>query len=264
MTVLGDATRLVRDSVDRVTVRLGFGHSEDRLAQDAQAYWSDSTQEPAWRDNSHFRDAPAFQAAVDWESVGRDHWELFERLARVTPFDGQLSRVVEWGCGGGANAVAFAPRCKEFVGVDVNAESVAECGRQVAAHGDTPFSGVVVDLNRPEDAVDQIGEVDLFLCLYVLELVPSPDYGLRLMRIAHRLLADGGLALVQIKYHTGSWRTASRRHRYRGAVAASMTSYPIDVFWSRMTEIGLRPEACYLVPRNALDTRYAYYLLRKA
>jgi hypothetical protein len=87
---------------------------------------------------------------------------------------------------------------------------------------------------------------------------------MRILQIARQVLENGGLAFIQIKYQTTDWRTAPRRHRYRGTRAAGMTSYPIDDFWIRMTELGLHPEACYLVPHNALDSRYAYYLLSKS
>ena len=66
-----------------------------------------------------------------WDVVGRGHLELFDRLARVVERKEQLGTVVEWGCGGGANAVSFAPRCSSFVGVDISQDSLDECARQV-------------------------------------------------------------------------------------------------------------------------------------
>jgi hypothetical protein len=262
--LISDTKSLVRDVIDHSAARIGFGHSEGRLARDAQAYWQGEAGGARWRSYSHFRDAEVFGADVGWESVGEQHRALFERLARVVEFDGQLDRVIEWGCGGGANAVAFAPDCaKEFVGVDVTAESLRECGRQVARVSDTQFLPVLADIAKPENVLGKVGPCDLFLCLYVLELVPSPEYGMRILQIAQELLVKGGLAFVQIKYDTGTWRTGSRRRGYRGSVAASMTSYPISEFWTAAAAMGLRPEACYLVPENALDSRYAYFLLSK-
>lgn len=263
MFALADKKSLLRDALDRATVRLGFGHSEGRLVDDAKAYWVDGVSEPTWRSFSHFRDADVFRT-TEWEAVGQGHWKLFEQMARVRPRDGKYSRIVEWGCGGGSNALAFAPHGDEFIGVDVTRASLDECARQLAEQRPaTRFTPVLADMTHPEKAAEQVGPVDLFLCVYVLELVPSPDYGLRIMRIAHELLNQGGLAFVQIKYQTTDWRTASRRHRYRGSVAAGMTSYPIDEFWTQMESVGFQPEACHLVPRNNLDSRYAYYLLSK-
>lgn len=267
MSLANRLKSLVRDVGDRAAVRVGLSHSEERLAGDAGAYWTGAAGGQAWRNDSHFRDGSVF-ADVSWAAVGAEHWRLFERLARVCePAAGsgrRLDRMVEWGCGGGSNAVAFAPQCEvEFVGVDITPESVEECRRQVAEVTGTNFSGVVVDVADPEAALSRIEPCDLFLCVYVLELVPSPAYGLRVMDCAQRLLRPGGLAFVQVKYDTGRWNTGSRRRSYRGSTAASMTSYRIDEFWSAMAARGLQPEACYLVPENELDQRYAYYLLRK-
>lgn len=279
MCPLADKKSMVREALDRATVRLGFGHSQERLVDDARAYWVDGTAEETWRGFSHFRDADTFRT-TDWESVGLEHWRLFERLSRVradhpVPAGGttgenghagpvsHYGRIVEWGCGGGANALAFAPHCDEIIGVDVNQQTLDECGRQLAAVPGTAFTPVLADMSDPEAAARDIGQVDVFLCLYVLELVPSPEYGLRIMKIAHELLRPGGIAFVQIKYQTTHWRTAPRRHRYRGSRAAGMTSYPIDDFWTRTADLGFRPEACHLIPQNSLDTRYAYYLLTK-
>jgi hypothetical protein len=160
---------------------------------------------------------------------------------------------------------AFAPRCDEFIGVDVaEAATLAECARQVAEVCNTPFIPVLVKIPDPEAAVRMISpKCDLFLCFYVLELVPSQEYGLRLPRIAHDVLTDDGLALVQIKYSTRSWRTLPRRRHYR-AHLADMTTYPIDEFWVAAERCGLRPEAVHIVPKNALDEHYAYFLMTRS
>lgn len=172
--------------------------------------------------------------------------------------------MVEWGCGGGANAVHFGPMAEEFVGADVSAASLEECERQARAAGAKQFVPVLVDVREPEAAVAEIGPpCDLFLCTYVLELVPTPEYGLRILRIAADLLAERGLALVQIKYATASWRTRPRRRKYQRDVAG-MTSYRIEDFWQAATECGLRPHFVQLVPRNELDERYAYFLCTRS
>lgn len=186
---------------------------------------------------------------------------MFERLARVPRRPDRLRSILEWGCGGGANAVHFAPRGSSFVGVDISQESLDECARQVARTTSTPFQPILIDADDPEAALEQLTEpCDLFTSFYVFELIISQEYGARLLRIARRALADDGLAFIQIKYDIGSWRTRPRRRGYRSGLA-DMTTYRIDVFWSLAQECGLEPEAVYLVPKNELDERYAYFLL---
>jgi hypothetical protein len=262
MNLIQSAKTLVRDGVDRLPARQWTrrGPDDARIAIESQQYW-EGERGSDWRGDSHFRaDSPVDDST--WLGIGRDHLALFTKLAAVVG-DHKLGRVVEWGCGGGANAVAFAPHCTEFIGVDVAQATLDECSRQVAEVCDTPFVPVLAEVAAPEAAAQKIAPgCDLFLCIYVLELVPSQEYGLRLMRIAHDLLADGGLALVQIKYSTRSWRTLPRRRRYR-AHLADMTTYPIDEFWVAAEQCGLRPEVVHIVPKTDVDERYAYFLLSR-
>jgi SAM-dependent methyltransferase len=250
-----------RNQTHFVLGQLGFAHSGDRLTRDALQYWS-GTRDDRLLNDSHWRKGSKFEDIALWTAMGQEHLQLFQRLRRTAVEPAPLKRIVDWGCGGGANAVSFAPLAQEFIGVDIVAENVDECARQVALACSTRFLKVVADIACPEDTAREIpGPCDLFLCMYVLELVPTQAYGLRLMRIAYDLLASGGQAFVQIKYATGSWRTRPRQRRYRSSVAG--VTYRIDEFWTAMVNIGFRPEALALVPKNELDERYAYFLLSK-
>ena len=262
--LLGTAKALVRDGLDQVLTRVGLAQSEAALTRDAQSYWSNPS-EKHWADNSHFRLGGDLGEEA-WNQIGQQHLDLWRRCARFMSFERPLQRVVEWGCGGGANAVQFAPLTSDvFIGVDVADRSVYECQKEVEAVCDTPFVPVVIDVASPELATRAITDpVDLILCLYVFELIPTPEYGRRLLRIFRDLLADDGLALVQIKYRTRSWLTAPRRRRYRGSTVASMTTYRIEEFWTAASACGLKPELVTLVPKNPLDERYGYFLLSRS
>ena len=250
-----------RSRAQFVLGQLGFTHSGGRLTRDSWQYWS-GTRDDGLLNDSHWRKGTKFEDTALWAAMGQEHLQLFQRLRRTTVEPAPLKRIVDWGCGGGANAVSFAPLAQEFIGVDIVADNVDECERQVALACSTPFFKVVADIARPEETAREIPRpCDLFLCLYVLELVPTQAYGLRLMRIAYDLLAPGGQAFVQVKYATGSWRTRPRRRSYRSSVAG--ITYRIDEFWTAMANIGFRPEAVTLVPKNELDERYAYFLLSK-
>jgi len=240
---------------------VGFAHSPARLQRDAARYWASDDEH--WRDDSHWRGGSKFAGTGLWEAMGQEHLRLYQRLRAASAVDpAPPGQIVDWGCGGGANAVAFAPLGEGLTGVDLSAESVAECEKQVIEAAQVPFTGVVASVARPEDAIRDIPRpCGLFVCLYVLELVPDQAYGLRLMRIAHDLLVPGGQAFVQVKYATNSWRTMTRRRDYRRAVAGC--TYRIEEFWAAMTAVGFSPEAVTLVPRNDLDERYAYFLLSK-
>jgi SAM-dependent methyltransferase len=246
----------------RTLVSLGFRQSEARISADSQRYWARSGGK-RWAADSHWRSAPVFDGSDLWSRIGREHLDLFERGARMVGFTRPWRRVVEWGCGGGANAVHFAPRADEFVGIDISTDTLDECARQVATVCDTPFRSVPIDVADPEQATRLVdGECDIFLCFYVFELIPTPEYGARILRIARELLAPGGLALIQVKYDDGRWSTRPRRRSYTAGLA-DMTTYPVPAFWQLAENCGFTPEMVHLVPRNQLDERYAYFLLTK-
>jgi hypothetical protein len=247
--------RYVRARWDRV----GVPQAEDRVVAEAAAFWTDPRAE-GWRPASHWHDG----LGGLWDSVGEESLRISERLVRVTGRGLPAGRTIDWGAGGGANAVAFAPRCEEFVAADVVRSSIEECARQVRRVCDTPVRTELIDIVEPEAVAQRLGSgsCDLFLCFYVFELLPSKAYGARVLAIAADLLRPGGVAVVQVKYATADVETWSRRRAYRRGLAA-MTTYGIDEFWRLSTRQGLTPRAIELVPSNELDQRYAYYLLTK-
>lgn len=254
------ALRRGEEILQRSLATVGVRQAEGTIAADSQKYWK-RPDDGRWKANSHWRASDPFAGNDLWARIGAEHLAMFEAGARMVGSARPWSHVVEWGCGGGANAVHFAPRCDEFIGVDISPETLDECRRQVAATCDTRFRAIEIAVDQPEAALREIDvKCDIFLCFYVFELIPTPAYGERLLRIARELLAPGGLALIQIKYDAGRWRTKPRHRSYRSGLA-EMTTYPIDSFWQLATKCGLTPHSVRLVPKNELDERYAYFFM---
>lgn len=248
--------------MDRALERIGVVDSEDEIIVAANAVWN-APAEALSKGNIHFRGAGPFSNDALWLEIGREHLELYKSFARAVGFDRPLRSVVDWGCGGGLNAFQFGPLADEYVGVDVAVATLDECERQAKTAGTPKFRPILIEIAQPEAAIDQIStQCDLFLCTYVFEVFPTRDYGLRILRIAEQLLAPGGMAFVQIKYATGSRRTASYRRGYRRNLS-QMAAYFIDEFWLSAQDCGLMPKLVTLVPQHVLDPRYAYFLLMK-
>jgi SAM-dependent methyltransferase len=238
---------------------MGRSQQLSRRVRDAHGYWTGHSGD-RWLSDSHWRNGLDDDV---WLEVGQEHLALFDRFCKALDRDGDLGVVIDWGCGGGANAVAFGPKAEKFIAADVSEDSVNECVRQLNAVCDTPTQSLVIDLENPEAAaVGLEGMCDVFLCVYVLELTAGPDEALRIVRIAQRLLASGGIAFVQVKYHNADWRTKGHKRNYRRNLA-NMTTFGIDEFWSLAEQCGLTPRLITLVPQNRLDSRYAYYALTK-
>ena len=252
-------TTRVRLWVLRAAQWLGISQSEAAVTQAATRYWSG---EPGgqFRRDSHWQGT---LEEADWLELGRQHLELFHSFAGLLGVERPVQRVVEWGCGGGANAVHFAQEAEAFVGVDVSQASLDECARQLERAGlGERFQPVLIDLEHPERATAQIETCDLYLCTYVFELIPGPEYAERLLAIARDLLRPGGAAVVQVKYATNNWRTRPHNLAYR-LNAANTTTFRIEAFWQMAEAAGLEPKAVTLVPQQPLinDERYAYFLL---
>ncbi|KMO73487.1 methyltransferase domain-containing protein [Mycolicibacterium chlorophenolicum] len=231
-----------------------------RTREQAARYWSATGSDVSWQSNSHWRDGIGDQA---FEEIGRDHWLIYQRFARALRIQAP-GRVIEWGAGGGANAAAFAPRAQGFIAADISLDNLAECARQVKSACSTPLETRRIDLSNPTAAADGLQDAcDTFLCLYVIELTVGVEAVRSILGIAQRVLRPGGMAFVQMKYHTGESYTRGWRGLAYTRNLASTTTFTIEEFWRLADECGLSPQLIYLVPHNRLDSRYAYYALIK-
>jgi 2-polyprenyl-3-methyl-5-hydroxy-6-metoxy-1,4-benzoquinol methylase len=243
---------------------LSLEQSEERIIGDSQRYWNDSSNE--WFGQfSHWRGFGIFADDSRWLELGRAHFRLYEEFCRVIGVERPLKRIVEWGCGGGMNAVQFGPEADEFYGVDIAQASLNECGKQMASAGILNFVPVLIEASDPEAALARVrGPCDLFFSAYVFECLPSPEYGVRVLRVAYELLRPSGMAIIQIKYSDMNWRSESRKWAYGSNLAWNAT-YRIEEFWLAAEERGFTPKSVTLLPKQPLldDRNYAYFLLLK-
>jgi 2-polyprenyl-3-methyl-5-hydroxy-6-metoxy-1,4-benzoquinol methylase len=254
----------------RLALGVLFGHiagrkePETKLIKDSQSYWNTQSSR-SYEQDSHWRGGGIFADESRWVALGLQHLQLYQEFARIAPLGRPLKRIVEWGCGGGMNAIHFGHLADEFCGIDIARASLEECKKQMSSVGLHNFTPILIEASEPEAALGRVAEpCELFLCTYVFEVLPSPEYGIRILRIAHQLLAPGGMALVQIKYKD-SWRTASRMWGYAKNLAWH-TTYRIEEFWQAAEQSGFTAKMITLVPKQTLinDQNYAYFLLLKS
>jgi len=231
---------------------------ESKLAADAGAYWSESHDEEFLRDQSHWLGHGRYNDEGLWRRIGQRHHQMVETLCRFSGRQKPIRHMVEWGPGGGANAVAFAPELASFTGVDISRPNLQQCQQQLASEGFDNFHGIAIDPTAPETVLGECQQpCDLFLCTAVYQHFPSKQYGERVTNLAARLLNRDGVALIQIRYDDGKRKFRAKTRDYK-ANATFFTSYAIDEFWTVAESAGFEPLAVRLNPQ----ANYAYYFLK--
>jgi 2-polyprenyl-3-methyl-5-hydroxy-6-metoxy-1,4-benzoquinol methylase len=238
---------------------------EEKIIAEAQQYWNDPSRQEL-QQFTHNRGAGVFQDEEKWLSIGRQTLNIFQELVRAVQSGTSFTNIVEWGCGGGANALYFAPMAQTFYGLDISKDALNECARQLDLAGFSNYRMVEINASEPEKALQDISHpVDLFFCIHVLEVLPSKNYTERILAITSQMLRPGGMAFLQYKYTTPRWDTQPKRWSY-SSDPPNMTTYWIDEFWQVCQKHGLMPRVLKLVPpRDPQDTgrRYAYVLCVK-
>jgi Methyltransferase domain len=258
---LGDRARLLWLGL------LGRGQSEEELARVTMQYWNDGDKAGVdLKDYSHWAGAGPWQDREKWLSLGRVHFEMYEQLCLVTGTRRPLDSAVEWGSGGGANAIHFINEVRNFCGIEIAQPSLDECGRVLTESGFSGFQPVLISAEAPEQALELApGPFDLFLSTYVYELLPGRGYGERITRVAWQMLKPGGLALIQIRYDDGSSRSSQKNADYFRH-STRFTSYRVEEFWVLAEKIGFEPRYVRLVPQKTAGFSgdlYAYFAMTK-
>tara|TARA_B100000029_G_scaffold495905_1_gene561484 strand:+ start:179 stop:616 length:438 start_codon:yes stop_codon:yes gene_type:complete len=90
-----------------------------------------------------------------------------------------------------------------------------ECVRRTEDLGLKNFEPIHIPAPYPEEVLKQIDSVDFFLSTAVYQHLPGRSYARRVTDIAMRLLADDGLALINIRYSNLKRQNRNWRRSYK-------------------------------------------------
>lgn len=221
--------------------------------------WSASEEDEIVRAHSHWRGAGGSDDDV-WLAIGRRTRAyveaLLDEVGGPTPARSALD-VLEWGPGGGSNLVALAPLCRRYVGVDISAPNLAECGRQAAAADLAGFEPTLL-AGAPATVAEQVaGDVDVLVCTSVFQHFPSVAYGEEVLAAMRAVSHERTVGVIQVRYAERSHRRpATGRYRddyIHGAI------HPLPDFWWSLDRAGFTP--LRIVDLDEA-TRYAWFLFR--
>ncbi|MGC9355425.1 MAG: hypothetical protein ACP5D9_16370, partial [Mariniphaga sp.] len=103
--------------------RFKLYESESKLISENQKYWNRDYSDPVLAQDAHWKNFGKFEDHQRWLNLGKEHLNLITTYFSVLNIKFPVKQTIEWGCGGGANAVHFAPETEKFIGIDITSES---------------------------------------------------------------------------------------------------------------------------------------------
>lgn len=217
---------------------------------DVTAYWNRTCRDG--RSRSHWREA----MPEDWQRIWVTHGDMLrEQWPEVVDLPGAIW--VEWGSGGGANAVMLAEIASRVYCVDISGPSLGVCMREMEMFGQGGFVWVLADVDNPEEVLGRVPRLDGFLSTSTFQHFPSKEYTERIVWLIPRLVRPGGYVFVQIR------RDGPENHRPDVELpyeqrAMYATVYDVDEFGDLLAAHGVDVEKVENIDRG----QYSYFFGR--
>jgi SAM-dependent methyltransferase len=143
-----------------------------------------------------------FYPGAAFEQTHPDRLATIATLRGMSPAPPSRCRMLELGCGVGANLLPMAYRWpdSEFVGIDLSAPTIAQGCKTVADVGLTNIVLRACDIMQVDES---FGEFDYIIAQGVYSWVPNP-VGEKILSIFRERLAPHGVAYVSFNAYPGS------------------------------------------------------------
>lgn len=232
----------------------------ERLA-DASLFWQRDK-----KDDLHYEKSLSHHiGARNWEedkfyAYGEKHVALFQSARRfISPNENERTqKVVEWGPGGGANALAFLKHFGgEYIGIDISKENLDEAARICNDTTCGSFTKCHIDIQNPEAVLEfiQPKSVDLFISTAVFPHLPDKEYAKKVIEIAAVLLKPNAVCMLHV---LNSDEIKSTYGDYNKDVHRN-TVFTYEETVALISEVGLVNVLCV---RDSIAT-YSYYVATK-
>lgn len=212
----------------------------------ATQVWENHGNEEYRKDQSHWKGVGRWKNEEAWLNIGKNTKKRLFWLARANgvKFEGHRKySILEWGQGGGANAVGLKDIAKTYYGVDISISNLNEANRIMLAEGSNAFVPIHLQ-DEPSEVLSHIQpqSLDMFISTAVFQHFPSKEYGFEVLSAVKEMMKNGGLCYVQFRYDNGNPKYKPNQsiddYEERHICA---NSYSIDEFWSIVSNIGFQP-----------------------
>lgn len=208
-----------------------------------RAVWEDHLDEDYRRDQSHWRGQGRWDDE-HWLGIGRRSRLRIARLYQAAGRDLDVAKpqaLLEWGPGGGSNLLALAGDASTLFAVDISKKNLEESGRVLREVPGTTFVPIHL-VAEPDTVVPEITTpIDLFLSTAVFQHFPSPEYGHKVLEVAHRVMAPHALGYVQIRFDNGNPKYAPKPLENYREKHITANSYELSQFWDLLVATGFQP-----------------------
>lgn len=142
--------------------------------------------------------AKVIEKYADGREVGRAErsgafgMEFLYTKKAIDPYISEDKRVIEIGCGGGYYLMNYAPRCKEYIGVDLSPVNIEITKEQIAGSGYQNADAQVGDATNLTQIPDQ--SFDVVLCLGPLYHLKREDWA-KCIAECKRICKDDGVII---------------------------------------------------------------------
>lgn len=81
---------------------------------------------------------------------------MFEKLCEMSDISkNSIRTMIEWGPGGGANAIRFASQISDFFGIDISQPNLDECSKQLN-NNYKGFHPIMIQAEHPKTSIEKI------------------------------------------------------------------------------------------------------------
>jgi 2-polyprenyl-3-methyl-5-hydroxy-6-metoxy-1,4-benzoquinol methylase len=172
---------------------------------------------------------------------------LAERIEALTGCTLEGRRVLDFGCGVGRNAIAFAERCEHVYGLDVSPAVLREADRTARSR-----NLANVDWMQADRLAELSGRYDMVCSFFVFQHIP-PREGERILETLVRGLRSGGVGAIHLTVAPGL-RRLDLGYLYR-----RMNSYSLSRVGKLLADSSVTEWHAKFHPRRAPGTSERSY-----
>lgn len=233
-----------------------------------QSVWNEgASKEEVRQDVSHWRGVGRWADDKKWLGIGKKSLKNIEKLWR---FLGRPKAslagltIMEWGPGGGSNAVGLKNIALRYYGVDISEKNLNEAARQCVQEVEcSDYFKPILLLGPPSQVLKRIpSEVDLFLSTAVFQHFPSKEYAIEVLETVFNALKTNGVAIIQIRFDNDNlmFQQKTKIQEYNKNFI-TYTSFKVDDFWNTCISVGLTP--LYISDMNSKINYATIHLVKK-